>query len=160
MNRNDFPQNGHVGLSCAGAIVDEVPVVAIKLGGEGGAEDTNGCPAEGGPDVLNCDAIPPISPDGGPLAEGGPDGNFPFFLLASNPPPLALGARVLAIADLLKKNEVNAKKNETIKVKILIANIHPKKVNVKFAVLTILRKKINSSNIGVDHTPIIADFGT
>ena len=90
MNLNPLPQNGHVGESPCGAAVD-APVGAegIKLGGDGGAEVMVGCVPDGCPEsAAGCD--PSIVPGG---ADGGPDGNFPFFLLPSNPPePPVLGA--------------------------------------------------------------------
>lgn len=79
MNLNPLPQNGHVGESPDGAAVDPfVGAEGIKLGGEGGAEVTVGCVPDGGLE----------SAAGGdpPDADGGPFGNFPFFLLASNLP--------------------------------------------------------------------------
>ena len=83
MNLSALPQNGHVGESPDGAAVD-APVGAegIKLGGAGGAEVIVGCVPVDGPESA-AGGDPSIDPTG---ADGGPDGNFPFFLLASNPP--------------------------------------------------------------------------
>lgn len=53
MYLNGFPQNGQMGLSAAGG-----PLDGMKLGGEGGEDDTVGCcPIEGGPEK---------EPEGGP----------------------------------------------------------------------------------------------
>ena len=120
MNLSPFPQNGHVGESPDGVVVD-VPSGAegMKLGGFGGAEVTVGCvPVDGTESAAGCD------PAG---ADGGPDGNFPFFLLASNPPEppdrAALAGLAIKVAVLPKKNERIPKKkartntnNPTIKI--------------------------------------------
>lgn len=83
MNLNALPQNGHVGGSPVGGAVDSfVGAEGIKLGGDGGAVDTVGCVPVSGPESA-AGGDPSIDPTG---ADGGPDGNFPFFLLASNPP--------------------------------------------------------------------------
>jgi len=117
MNLSPFPQNGQVGESPVGAVVD-APCGAegIKLGGAGGSEVTVGCVPDGGPESAA---------GGDPAgADGGPDGNFPFFLLPSNPSDLAaLPGLAMKVADLPKKNERIPKKkaktntsNPTIKI--------------------------------------------
>ena len=105
MNLSPFPQNGHVGESPVGAVVD-APCGAegIKLGGDGGADVTVGCTPVGDPESA-AGGDPSTDPTG---ADGGPFGNFPFFLLASIPPDLA------ALAGLAMKVAVFPKKNERI----------------------------------------------
>jgi len=137
MNLSPLPQNGHVGESPDGAAVaPPVGADGIKLGGVGGAEVTVGCVPEGGTESAG-------GGDPSTGADGGPDGNFPFLLLASNLPDLsALAGLAMKVAVFPKKNDRIPKKkdktntsNPTIKIQPHISRspniLFPKESNAR-----------------------------